>query len=74
MKFYPLRNWRRGQPTVLIDGNTYYTLELATEWEITEAEEFTVSLAAHKGEEWIKNRETLRQKPAMEKGPDRSGV
>ena len=74
MKFYPLRNWRSGQPTVLIDGNTYYTLELATEWEITEAEEFTVSLTAHKGEEWIKARETMKgRKPTLEKGQERSG-
>ena len=58
---------------VLIDGNTYYTLESATEWEITEAEEFKVSLAAYKGEEWIKNRETLGRRPTMEKGQNRSG-
>ena len=50
MKFYPLSNWQEGQPTVLI----YYTLESATEWEIMEAQEHIVSLAAHKGEEWIK--------------------
>ena len=73
MRFYPLRNWRSGQPTVLIDGNTYYTLESATEWEITEAEEFTVSLAAHRGEEWLKKRETTERKAAIEKGQDRSG-
>ena len=73
MKFYPLRNWQRGQPTVLIDGNTYYTLESATEWEITEAEETTVTIAAHKGEEWIKKRDLLKRKPAMEPGPNRSG-
>ena len=58
---------RSGQPTVLIDGNTYYTLESAMEWEITKAEEFMVSLVAHKGEEWIKNRETMKRKPVMEK-------
>ena len=73
MKFYPLRNWQSGQPTVLIDGNTYYTLESATEWEITEAEEHIVTIAAHKGEEWIKKRELQKRKPAMEKGPTRSG-
>ena len=73
MKFYPLRNWRSGQPTVLIDGNTYYTLESATEWEITEAEEFTVSMAAHKGEEWIRDRETMKRKTVMEEGQKRSG-
>ena len=48
-------------------------LESATEWEITEEEEFTVTLAAHKGEEWIKNRETMKRKTAMEKGQHRSG-
>ena len=57
MKFYPLRNWRRGQRTVLIDGDRYYTLEGATNWNLDEKGEERVTLAAHKGEEWIKERE-----------------
>lgn len=65
----PVKNWRKGQPTVLIDGNTYHTLEAATEWEISEEEEFKVTLAAHRGEDWIKKRDALRRKPALEKGP-----
>ena len=68
-----MRNWQKGQPTILIDGNTYYTLESATEWEITEAEGNVVTVAAHKGEEWIKKREQLKRKPAIEKVPNRSG-
>ena len=57
MKFYPLRNWRRGQRTVLIDGDRYYTLEGATNWNLEEKGEERVTLAAYRGEEWIKERE-----------------
>ena len=57
MKFHPLRNWRRGQRTVLIDGDRYYTLEGTTNWNLDEKGEERVTLAAHRGEEWIKERE-----------------
>ena len=30
MKFYPLKNWRKGQETVIIAGERYYTLDAAT--------------------------------------------
>ena len=72
MKFYPLKNWRKGQPTVLIDGDTYYTLEAATEWEINKTEEDLVTIAAHKGEEWLKEREKQGKKPTLRKGTERT--
>ena len=55
MKFYPLKNWRKGQEVVVIDGKKFYTLEAATNWGMNKEQEDRVSLAAHKGEEWLAN-------------------
>ena len=54
MKFYPLKNWRKGQDTVVINKGKYYTLEGATDWELNKEEEDRVTLAAHEGEQWLK--------------------
>ena len=54
MKFYPLKNWRKGQEIVVIDGEKYYTLEAATNWGMNKEQEEKVTLAAHRGESWLK--------------------
>ena len=54
MKFYPLKEWRKGQEVVVIDGEKYYTLEAATNWGMNKEQEEKVTLAAHRGENWLK--------------------
>ena len=66
MKFYPLKNWRRGQRTVLIDGDRYYTLEAVTNWKLDKEGEDKVTLAAHRGEEWVQKREKMKNPPTIE--------
>ena len=41
---------------VVIDGEKYYTLEAANSWGMNEEQERKVTLAAHRGEEWLKKR------------------
>ena len=54
MKFYPLKEWRKGQEVVVIDGEKYYTLEVATNWGMNKEQEEKVTLAAYRGENWLK--------------------
>ena len=54
MKFYPLKNWRKGQDTIVINKGKYYTLEGATTWELDQKEEEKVTLATYEGEQWLK--------------------
>ena len=54
MKFYPLKEWRKGQEVVVIDGEKYYTLEVATNWGMNKEQEEKVILAVYRGENWLK--------------------
>ena len=54
MKFYPLKNWWKGQDTIVINKGKYYTLEGAMAWELDQKEEEKVTLATHEGELWLK--------------------
>ena len=38
----------------MIDGEKYYTLEAATNWGMNKEQEEKVTLAAYRGEDWLK--------------------